>query len=269
MIKCNLLMICALTIPTLTHGEFNIVDNTGRPAYINAGYRNAHGYLICCGNDKNTDLKQKTLNLPDKDISILLSPSLHNNNPLKGKDYYFLNYDIFYILNGIRYKMPFTIPDARAIGTSIIYNDANISIFTLERYQNPVSNNNSKEFSSKVYIINKKNIGVYEPIFLYLNTTLESISDISLKFSKLDSVKYDKAKNAYSIVFEIQNAPEDFTTTGRVVYEKSPVQHSFTLIPAQNKPFIIKNYIEKRKDSKKIISTDDLYGLEYYFLKKK
>lgn len=69
---------------------------------------------------------------------------MNNNNEIKGKNYYFISYQPKILLGESQYKLPFVISDVGAIGTSIIYNDNNISIFSIESYTNPVSNNNSK-----------------------------------------------------------------------------------------------------------------------------
>ena len=71
-------------------------------------------------------------------------------------DYYFLNYETFIQLDGIEYKLPFIISDVSAIGSSVLFNDSNMVIFSIESYVNPVSNNNLKKFKSDVYILNKK-----------------------------------------------------------------------------------------------------------------
>lgn len=81
---------------------------------------------------------------------------MNNNNEIKGKDYYFINYQPKILLGKIQYKLPFVISDVGAIGTSIIYNDNNISIFSIESYANPVSNNNSKNLKViYIYLIKK------------------------------------------------------------------------------------------------------------------
>lgn len=41
----------------------------------------------------------------------------------------------------------------------------------------------------------------------------------------------------YNIVYEINNASEDFSSTGKVVYEKAPIEYSFILIPDQKNYF--------------------------------
>ena len=88
-----------------------------------------------------------------------------------------------------------------------------------------------------------------------------------MDFSKLGSVKYNKNKKTYQILYELQKASEDFSSTGRVVYEKSPIEYSFILIPDQKEPFSIKNFVEKKKGTNKIISKDDGGGIYSYFLK--
>lgn len=88
-----------------------------------------------------------------------------------------------------------------------------------------------------------------------------------MEFSKLGSVKYNKNKKKYQILYELQKASEDFSSTGRIVYEKSPIEYSFTLIPDQKEPFLINNFVEQKKGTNNIISNDDRGGMYSYFLK--
>lgn len=71
----------------------------------------------------------------------------------------------------------------------------------------------------------------------------------------------------YNILYEINNASEDFSSSGKVVYEKAPIEYSFILIP-DKKPFLIKNFSEKKKGSNNVISNDDRGGVYSSFLKK-
>lgn len=58
-----------------------------------------------------------------------------------------------------------------------------------------------------------------------------------MKFTKLSSIKYNKNDKSYQIVYDFQELTEDFTSTGKVNYEKFPIQYSFSLILDKNKPF--------------------------------
>lgn len=60
---------------------------------------------------------------------------MNNNNEIKGKDYYFISYQPKILSGESQYRLPFVISDVGAIGTSIIYNDNNISIFQLKVIQ--------------------------------------------------------------------------------------------------------------------------------------
>ena len=266
--KYKLCLIGMLAFSTIANAEFNIENNINQPNYIKLGYRNVlNSGFIYTDNDKNFKLKKNTVNVPYEDILILLKPLLRNDNRIKGNDYYFLNYETFIQLDGIEYKLPFIISDVSAIGSSVLFNDSNMVIFSIESYASPVSNNNSKKFKSDVYILNKKNLGLYSPFFLSLNSKLKNFNEVSMDFSKLGSVKYNKNKKTYQILYELQKASEDFSSTGRVVYEKSPIEYSFILIPDQKEPFSIKNFVEKKKGTNKIISNDDGGGMYSYFLK--
>lgn len=131
--------------------EYNIVDNSSGLTFIEQGYRNVlNSLFLFVDNDKNK------INIPYRDFSISLNPVLDNDNKIKGKDYYFTNYNFSIILGEKSYNLPFIILDASAIGSSILFNDINITIFSIESYTNPVSNNDSKKFKSDIYILNKK-----------------------------------------------------------------------------------------------------------------
>lgn len=88
-----------------------------------------------------------------------------------------------------------------------------------------------------------------------------------MKFTKLSSIKYNKNDKSYQIVYDFQEVTEDFTSTGKVNYEKFPIQYSFCLIPDKNKPFLIKDIIEKRKGDKNIVSKIENNDMYSYFLK--
>lgn len=114
-----------------------------------------------------------------------------------------------------------------------------------------------------IYIFNKKNLGIYNPSFLSINVKLKSLNDASMKFTKLSSIKYNKNDKSYQVVYDFQKVTEDFTSTGKFNYENFPIQYSFSLIPDKNKPFLIKDIIEKRKGDKKIVSkieNNDMYS---------
>ena len=115
--------------------------------------------------------------------------------------------------------------------------------------------------------MNKSNLGLYVPSFLTLNKKIQKLNDVPMDFSKLVSIEYNKKQKSYHIVYEIQKALEDFSSTGRVVYEKNPIEYSLILIPDQKKPFLIKNFVEKKKEFNKIISDDSGGGMYSYFLK--
>ncbi|EPJ5901034.1 hypothetical protein KE003_004034, partial [Acinetobacter baumannii] len=81
---------------------------------------------------KNVDLKKNIITVPYGEVTVLLNLVLNNNNEIKGKNYYFISYQPTILLGESQYKLPFFISDVGAIGTSIIYNDNNISIFSIE-----------------------------------------------------------------------------------------------------------------------------------------
>jgi hypothetical protein len=54
------------------------------------------------------------------------------------------------------------------------------------------------------------------------------------------------------VVYDFQKVTEDFTSTGKVNYENFPIQYSFSLIPDKNKPFLIKDIIEKERVIKRL-----------------
>ncbi|BFM74191.1 hypothetical protein JUNP499_0178 [Acinetobacter baumannii] len=68
-----------------------------------------------------------------------------------------------------------------------------------------------------------------------------------MKFTKLSSIKYNKNDKSYQIVYDFQELTEDFTSTGKVNYEKFPIQYSFSLILDKNKPFLIKDIVERER----------------------
>jgi len=244
------------------NAEFNIENNQDQPVNIKLGYRSVlNSSFIYTDVSKNVDLKKNIVTVPYGEVTLLLNPVLNNNNEIKGKDYYFISYQPKILLGGSQYRLPFVISDVGAIGTSIIYN------VTIESYTNPVSNNNSKKFKSDIYVFNKKNLGIYNPSFLSINVKLRSLNDASMKFTKLSSIKYNKNDKSYQIVYDFQEVTEDFTSTGKVNYEKFPIQYSFSLIPDKNKPFLIKDIIEKRKGDKNIVSKIENNDMYSYFLK--
>ncbi|MDH1915784.1 MULTISPECIES: hypothetical protein [Acinetobacter] len=268
MIKYKLCLALILGVSTVANAEFNIENNPNQPVYIKLGYQNVlNSSFIYTDVSKNVDLKKNIVTVPYGEVTVLLNPVLNNNNEIKGKDYYFINYQPKILLGKNQYKLPFIISDVGAIGTSIIYNDNNIAIFSIESYANPVSNNNSKKFKSDIYIFNKKNLGIYNPSFLSINVKLKSLNDASMKFTKLSSIKYNKNDKSYQVVYDFQKVTEDFTSTGKVNYENFPIQYSFSLIPDKNKPFLIKDIIEKRKGDKKIVSKIENNDMYSYFLK--
>ncbi|MDC4660225.1 hypothetical protein OHV69_17345, partial [Acinetobacter baumannii] len=110
-------------------------------------------------------------------------------------------------------------------------------------------------------------IGIYNPSFLSINVKLRSLNDASMKFTKLSSIKYNKKDKSYQIVYDFQKLTEDFASTGKVNYEKFPIQYSFSLIPDKNKPFLIKEIVEKRKGEKNIVSKIENNDMYLYFLK--
>ena len=131
--KYKLCLIGMLAFSTIANAEFNIENNINQPNYIKLGYRNVlNSGFIYTDNDKNFKLKKNTVNVPYEDILILLKPLLRNDNRIKGNDYYFLNYESFIQLDGIEYKLPFIISDVSAIGSSVLFNDSNMVIFSIE-----------------------------------------------------------------------------------------------------------------------------------------
>lgn len=250
------------------NAEFNIETNQNQPVNIKLGYQRVlNSSFIYTDVSKNVDLKKNIVTVPYGEVTLLLNPVLNNNNEIKGKDYYFISYQPKILLGESQYRLPFVISDVGAIGTSIIYNDNNISIFTIESYTNPVSNNNSKKFKSDIYVFNKKSLGIYNPSFLSINVKLRSLNDASMKFTELSSIKYNKNDKSYQIVYDFQEVTENFTSTGKVNYEKFPIQYSFSLIPDKNKPFLIKDIVEKRKGDKNIVSKIENNDMYSYFLK--
>lgn len=269
MMKYTWCLISLLAFSTGANAEFNIENNKNQPTYIKIGYRNVlNSSFIYPDSDKNINLKKNIVNIPYEDVLIVFQPLLKNDNKIKGMDYYFLDYECFVQFGGVKYKLPFIISDVAAVGASMLFNDDNIIIFSVESYTNPVSNNNSKKFKSDVYVMNKKNSGLYAPSFLSLNKKLNNFNDASMEFSRFISAKYDKNEKKYNILYEINNALEDFSSTGRVVYEKAPIEYSFILIPDKKKPFLIKKFSEKKKGSNNVISNDDRGGMYSSFLKK-
>ncbi|MDC5151541.1 hypothetical protein NRA15_13565, partial [Acinetobacter baumannii] len=134
------------------NAEFNIENNQDQPVNVKLGYQNVlNSSFIYTDVSKNVDLKKNIVTVPYGEVTLLLNPVLNNNNEIKGKNYYFISYQPKILLGESQYKLPFVISDVGAIGTSIIYNDNNISIFSIESYTNPVSNNDSKKFKSDIY----------------------------------------------------------------------------------------------------------------------
>ncbi|MDC5646318.1 hypothetical protein OIN78_09465, partial [Acinetobacter baumannii] len=135
MIKYKLCLALLLGASTVANAEFNIENNPNQPVYIKLGYQNVlNSSFIYTDVSKNVDLKKNIVTVPYGEVTVLLNPVLNNNNEIKGKDYYFINYQPKILLGKIQYKLPFVISDVGAIGTSIIYNDNNISIFSIESY---------------------------------------------------------------------------------------------------------------------------------------
>ncbi|WP_407494187.1 hypothetical protein, partial [Acinetobacter baumannii] len=129
------------------------------------------------------------------------------------------------------------------------------------------SNNDSKKFKSDIYIFNKKSLGIYNPSFLSINVKLRSLNDASMKFTKLSSIKYNKNDKSYQIVYDFQKLTEDFTSTGKVNYERFPIQYTFSLISDKSKLFLIKDIVEKRKGEKNIVSKIENNNMYSFFLK--
>ncbi len=88
-----------------------------------------------------------------------------------------------------------------------------------------------------------------------------------MRFTKLSSIKYNKNDRSYQVVYNFQKVTEDFTSTGKVNYENFPIQYSFSLIPDKNKPFLFKDFIEKRTGDKRIVSNIENIDMYSYFLK--
>lgn len=264
-----------LFITNFCQAEFNLADQEGRPNYIEYGYRNVLNSFF-----QRIPLDSNNINLKDYEFSIYtfdknkknrvdlqLKPTLKITKELKDKGYYSVNFNPYIELNNTKFSLPLILQNNQALGGSFIYNDSNISIFSLEyiNYPNPSSSNKLLSFRSSVFILNKKNIGVYTPVFLDVN---ERIKDGNLvnKFSKFNSIKYNKVTGSYTVEFEIHKYP--INEKGEVGYEKKPTFFNFIIKPTFNKnqnPFIIKNFIEKNKDSEKI-STDNYNQLNQYYL---
>ena len=126
-----------LAFSAIANAEFNIENNVNQPTHIKLGYRNVlNSGFIYTDNDKNFQIKKNTVNIPYEDILISLKPLLRNDNRIKGNDYFFLNYEPFIQLGGREYKFPFIVSDVSAIGSSVLFNDSNIVIFSIESYVN-------------------------------------------------------------------------------------------------------------------------------------
>lgn len=253
---------------SISRAEFNIVNNDGRSAYINQGYRNViKSFFLYTDNESENYFEKNKVTIPYDDFSITINPSLHHNNKIKGEKYYFTNYDILISLGNKKYKLPFFISDASGVGVSIIFNDNNIVVFSVESYVSPVSNNDSKKFTSEIFILNKNNLGIYNPVFLNLNSKLKKVNEIPLKFSKLKSIDFNKKDYSYKIVYEVQKALEDFSATGKVVYQKKPLTYSFDLKLDKKEPFLVSNFIEKSEGTHKVIKSNGYEQMYMDFLK--
>lgn len=88
-----------------------------------------------------------------------------------------------------------------------------------------------------------------------------------MKFTKLSSIKYNKNDKSYKIVYDFQKLTEDFTSTGKVNYERFPIQYTFSLISDKSKLFLIKDIVEKRKGEKNIVSKIENNNMYSFFLK--
>ncbi|MDC5445269.1 hypothetical protein NRA37_13840, partial [Acinetobacter baumannii] len=110
-------------------------------------------------------------------------------------------------------------------------------------------------------------LGIYNPSFLSINVKLRSLNDASMKFTKLSSIKYNKNDKSYQIVYDFQKLTEDFTSTGKVNYERFPIQYTFSLISDKSKLFLIKDIVEKRKGEKNIVSKIENNNMYSFFLK--
>ncbi|SSW83898.1 Uncharacterised protein [Klebsiella pneumoniae] len=88
-----------------------------------------------------------------------------------------------------------------------------------------------------------------------------------MKFTKLSSINYNKNDKSYQIVYDFQKLTEDFTSTGKVNYERFPIQYTFSLISDKSKLFLIKDIVEKRKGEKNIVSKIENNNMYSFFLK--
>lgn len=88
-----------------------------------------------------------------------------------------------------------------------------------------------------------------------------------MKFTKLSSIKYNKNDKSYQIVYDFQKLTEVFTSTGKVNYERFPIQYTFSLISDKSKLFLIKDIVEKRKGEKNIVSKIENNNMYSFFLK--
>ncbi|NHB59323.1 hypothetical protein G9F32_15090 [Acinetobacter sp. 194] len=257
------------SLSPLSWAEFNIVNNDDRPVYIDQGYRNVlNSFFLFVNNDSEDYLRKNKFSFPYENFTLKFKPSVLNNNKIKGDKYYFTNYEVIVSLKNKDYKLPLVIADVDTIGSSIIYNDEKISIFSIESYSNPVSNNRTKNFKSEIYIVNKLNFGFYNPIFLSLSTDLKNSNEIPLKFSRLKSIHYEKNNQSYKIVYEVQKALEDFSVTGKVLYQKKPLIYSFNLKLDKKEPFIVSNFVEKSEGTHKVIKSNGYEQMYMDFLSK-
>jgi len=252
------------------NAEFNLENNADRPSYIQQGYRNVlNSLFLYTHNDKYASLNQYGFNIPSHYIGLGAEARVNNENKLKGLDYYYLNYFPYVVVDGRKINLPFIILDVSALGGSIIYNDERISIFSIESYTNPVSNNDYKKFKSEVFIIDRNFYGVYNPSFLTVRMRLNTVHDVPNEFSRLVSINYNKVKETYKIQYELQRLPLDFDAGGTVLYEKNPIIYSFDLKLSKDRskhPFFIEKFVEKRKNNKEVISNDFNGGQFYYYL---
>ncbi|EPG2069849.1 hypothetical protein L7A04_003818, partial [Acinetobacter baumannii] len=112
MIKYKLCLALLLGASTVANAEFNIENNPNQPVYIKLGYQNVlNSSFIYTDVSKNVDLKKNIVTVPYGEVTVLLNPVLNNNNEIKGKDYYFINYQPKILLGKIQYKLPFVISD--------------------------------------------------------------------------------------------------------------------------------------------------------------
>lgn len=260
-----------LTISNSINAEFNLIQVDENPNFLEIGYRNTlRGKYVNIITGENYNASFNNFKVQKNDYNLSFYAIQKNDNKLKGSDYYYIEYKPEFLFKGKKYNLRKSFIDLSGLGSSIIYDDKNILIFTFEMYSNPVAKkSNIVNFLGNTYILNKENMGVYEPISLDIDLILKDGIGIVNKFTKLEKVSYNKVKDEYTIVFSIQNLSN--LGVNKILYNKNPITYTYVLSARKTKdnnihPFILKKFYEKRKNDSKILSKDNAYGLNWYYL---